>query len=349
VRNVASICFSSIVGRWVDHSPSRLKTLLSTISINRVAVITASFLWFLIVEPGNDTLNALHDADNGGIVRPTILKGIIFALILALGILEALSASGNMLSMERDWVVAAAVQDGRPYDLMHLNSAMRRIDLICKLIAPISISIVVSATGIKIGVIVVGAMSMISWGLEIWCARRVWNANPKLRELKVSNEEEDSASSLPPLASSPQSLAKRITSCLRKYVRDFRNYFSSTVWIPSLSLAFLHISALAYSATFITYLLNAGFSLDLITVARAAGSVVEISSTIITPVGVQMLGKAVNHGRNQGQGSSSEDSTTTLLEAHLENEGRTETGLERLGLWGISWQLLNLVSAVWNQ
>lgn len=275
------------------------------------------------------------------------MKAAMFVLILLLGILENLSASGNMLSMERDWVVAASSPDGKPYDLTHLNSAMRRIDLICKLIAPILISLIVSATNVKIGVLVVGAMSTASWSIELWCVRRVWNLNSRLREPEVVIDpvSEDGNVVLPPLETTRRSCWSKTSQGFRRYVQDFRNYFSSLVWIPSLSLAFLHISALTYSGTFITYLLVVGFSLDVITIARAMGSIVEISSTVITPVGVQILSKAANHGRFRGE-DRSEDSETALLEGTPEEDGRTETGLERLGLWGISFQLINLVRPI---
>lgn len=286
-----------------------------------------------------------------GIEAVPILKEALFALILLLGILENLSASGNMLSMERDWVVAASSPDGRPYDLTHLNSAMRRIDLICKLIAPILISVIVSATNVKTGVLVVGGMSATSWAVELWCARRVWNLNPRLREPKAVSEQSTSESqALPPLEDRRSTCWSKVFQGFRKYTEDFKNYFSSMVWIPSLSLSFLHISALTYSATFITYLLAVGFSLDLITIARAAGSIVEISSTIVTPFGVQILSKAQNQGRFRGQDRrESEESTTALLEGAPEEECKTETGLERLGLWGISFQLINLVMIVPNR
>lgn len=242
--------------------------------------------------------------------------------------------------MERDWVVVAADRDGMPYDLTNLNSSMRRIDLICKLLAPILISVIVSATSTRIGVLVVGGMSLLSWGIEIWCARRVWNYNPKLREPKVVGEVLGTA-----VESSAFSVGiwGRMRMGLKKYGRDFENYFSSNVWIPSISLAFLHLSALSYGATFITYLLSVGISLDLITVARAIGSIVEISSTVVTPVGVSYLGKAVNHG---GRISDDVDESveTAFLEVEPGEEKKTETGLERLGLWGLTWQLINLVS-----
>ena len=347
VRTLASICFSSAIGRWVDQAPNRLKTLQGTISINRMSVIGASAMWFFIV--GSSTGNS-HEITHEvfGLGGEPVLKGSIFALILLLGILENLSASSNMLSIERDWVVAAASLDGFPYDLTHLNSAMRRIDLICKLIAPTLISVLVSAMNVRIGVLVVGTMNAVSWTIEIWCARRVWNTNSRLRKPKATNEQvvSEDIPTLPPLNARRRTCYGKVCECFRSYIQDYKSYFSSVVWIPSLSLSFLHISALAYSATFITHLLAMGFSLDLITVARAVGSVVEISSTVLTPVGVQILSRAQNHGRLRGRDSAESEraiSTMALLEGDADEESKTETGLERLGLWGISFQLINLV------
>ncbi|KAH6678385.1 hypothetical protein B0J14DRAFT_650605 [Halenospora varia] len=345
VRTLASICFASSVGRWVDRAPDRLKTLSRTILVNRIAVIGASVLWFFIVEPeqAQDGLPVPRDI---GIEKSLLIKGALFTLILLLGVFETLSASGNMLSMERDFVVTAADPDGQPYNLTHLNAVMRRIDLICKLVAPILTSVLISATNMKIGVLVVGGMSTVSWGLELWCAKRVWDMNPRLRVLKPVLDTEDM-----PISSRTRNPFTKVSQALRRYGKDFKNYFSSTVWIPSLALSFLHISVLAYNATFITFLLNVGFSLGLITVARAAGSLVEISSTLVTPVGVQYLSKAKNHGRFRAEDRLSEESGAPLLENLPEAQAGVETGLERLGLWGISWQLLNLmpvVLALWS-
>ncbi|KAE9376928.1 hypothetical protein N431DRAFT_401495 [Stipitochalara longipes BDJ] len=351
VRTLASICFSSMVGRWVDQNPNRLKTLLRTISANRLAVIGASVLWFFVVKPLNGyPKRVTFEPSLGELPSRLILKGAMFGLILILGILENLSASGNMLSMERDWIVTAACKDGQPYDLTHLNAVMRRIDLICKLVAPILISVIVSAKGTRVGVLVVGGTSMMSWGIEIFCAKRVWKGNLKLKAPKLVNIWADHENII------PNTQFRRnwsmVSGAVRRYVEDFRHYFSSPVWPASLALTLLHLSALSYGATFITFLLSIGFSLDLITIARAAGSIIEISSTVVTPVGVQYLGKAQNHGYFRGQSRASEDSETALLENEAPDlKGRTETGLERLGLWGIFWQLLNLVPvtlAIWS-
>ncbi|PQE11180.1 iron transporter protein [Rutstroemia sp. NJR-2017a BVV2] len=327
-----------IVGRWVDNAPDRLKTLLTTVTINRVGVICASVLWFFIVEP-----SGAGEGGHGSEMSVEALDGIVkiglFVLILWLGVLEGLSASGNMLSMERDWVMTAAGPEGHKYDLTHLNATMRRIDLSCKLLAPILVSVITSAAGIKIGVVVVGGMSAASWGIEMWCAKRVWAGNANLQKRKVVEDVDMSTESR-----EVRGCVKKVGDALRLLRGDFRRYFSTKVWIPSLSLSLLHLSALSYGATFITFLLNAGFSLDSITFARAAGCVVEISSTVVTPIGVEYLSKAHGHGRYDGL-PTRDDLGEGLLESDGEeaNEsGKTTTGLERLGLWGLTWQLINL-------
>ncbi|KAM0146907.1 hypothetical protein ACHAQE_010512, partial [Botrytis cinerea] len=340
VRTLASICFSSSVGRWVDNSPDRLRILLTTITVNRIAVICASILWFFVVESESNPENgvSLLQSVEDDVKFRDAMKIAMFLPILGFGILEGLSANGNMLSMERDWVVAAAAPEGNEYDLTHLNSSMRRIDLSCKLLAPILISFLISRWGINIGVIVVGGMSAASWGLEMWSARRVWSSNPRLQKRKkIRNDEGVSNVEV-------QSLREKIMRGLRLHREDFRNYFSSKVWIPSMSLSLLHLSALSYGATFITFLLNAGFSLDLITLARAAGSVVEISSTVVTPFGVRHLSKAHGHGPYDRLHISNDPREVPLQgEGEIDESGRTTTGLERLGLWGLSWQFINLI------
>ncbi|KAH8808206.1 hypothetical protein F5884DRAFT_675419 [Xylogone sp. PMI_703] len=348
VRTLSSILLSSTVGRAIDRAPNRLKTLLTTITVNRASVICASVFWFFIVQQNKyDESLPLFNNDSG---LPPLVKGLFFSFILVMGILEALSGNANMLSMERDWVVAVAAPDGQVYDLTHLNSAMRRIDLVCKLVAPILISTIISMTSVKIGVLVVGGMSAASWSIEILCAKRVWDTNPRLRIPKAVDHDLSDQDTSRSIGSINRGFMGAISQVLEAYLRDFKNYFSSIVWIPSIALAFLYISALSYSAIFITYLLNVGISLDIITIARAAGSLIEISSTVVTPVGVHYLAKARHHHRRHHRGANNEEASASLmghtLAGQSESEGSTETGLERLGLWGLSWQLANLAPVV---
>lgn len=281
--------------------------------------------------------------DSGTAIRAAISKHLVFAVVISLGIMEKLSGTANMISMERDWIpILAAQTHGSAYDLTYLNSVMRRIDLICKLISPLVISLIISLTGsTTTGVMVVAGMSASSWGVEVWCARRVWHANPRLRQPR------DNENAVPGNISEPDVLPKpgllqrakgSVATGLRNQVRSLRDYFGSDVWIPSLSLALLHLSVLSYSATFLTYLLDSGFSLILITIARALGSVVEVSSTFVAPVGVQYLSRPPKHE------VAREDTEALLDESGLANQDQQHlAGLERLGLWAVWSQFLNLV------
>ncbi|KAI1151597.1 Ferroportin1-domain-containing protein [Nemania diffusa] len=345
---IAMIIFSSSVGHWVEQSPNRLRTLISTICWNRASVIIGSFLWLLILSQENLLISETPVAASPRFALPRndILKGIIFAVAVSFGIIERLSASGNLISMERDWVVAVAGPIGHPYDLTNLNAVMRRIDLVCKLISPILISVVISVTGsVRVGVLYTGLTSLISIPIELLCAKRVWNGNTVLQTPKPTPTAEPVQHTT--TGGEERGFGLRSwSSKLRQYFKGLEMYFTTPVWIPSFALAMLHFNMLTWRATFVTYLINVGYSLNVITIARAIGSIFEISSTIITPRGIVYLGKTSHRSA-----VSSNESEASLLHDELQHDesttdSQTIIGLQRLGLWGMSGQLLNTIPVV---
>ncbi|KAI0206228.1 Ferroportin1-domain-containing protein [Astrocystis sublimbata] len=341
---IAMIAFSSAVGRWVERSSSRLRTLISTICWNRGSVIIGSFFWLLILSQENLLDNETSSTTPSRFVLPRndTLKGILFAIAVTFGIIERLSASGNLISMERDWVVTVAGPVGHSYDLTNLNAVMRRIDLVCKLISPILISIVISATGsVRIGVLYTGVTSLISIPIELISAKRVWNGNAVLQAPKLVPTQNLTAA-----GGENEARAASWTSRLRQYFQGLEMYFTSPAWIPSFALAMLHFNMLTWRATFITYLINIGYSLFTITVARGIGSIFEISSTVITPHGIAYLGKTDQ--RTVSSDGMEEDGLLADEQNHEDsvNNTRTAVGLQRLGLWGITGQLINTIPVV---
>lgn len=65
---------------------------------------------------------------------------MLFAVTVALACVEKLASMGNTIAVERDWLVV--ISESTAVDLQDLNATMRRIDLICKLLAPVVISFV---------------------------------------------------------------------------------------------------------------------------------------------------------------------------------------------------------------
>ena len=397
-NTTATLCFSSLLGIWIDRAPSRLRTLLTTIVTNRCAVLLACACWIFLVDDhkvgaGTHRLSPVttpnhsypQEARAGPLSSaPTPTKDFLFALAVLLGTLEKLSGVANMICMERDWIplIASQAKDATTsstykYDLTHLNASMRRIDLICKLIAPILISVLISATkSTRYGVLAVAGMNALSWPADYICARRVYDASPQLRQSKqrVVEEETDNPPQRPsstvsfpapprPCPTPPRhNILALPLSILTHTLHSLRTYFSTPVWQPSLALATLHLSVLSYSATFLTYLLDTGFSLVLITVVRALSSVVEVSSTVVTPWGVRYLSlarpqrqarhveNADDRGTQDGVGErlllQTDGDDVTIDEARPTTPQTNAVGLERLGLWGINWQLLTTIPVV---
>ena len=122
VETISVFLFASALGRWVDCTPSRLRVLLMTIVNNRISVLVSCKTWFVILSFSDPA--------------PT---QVFSAVALILGMVENISRGTNILSIERDWVPTpanTAVDAKYPvsYDLTHLNTTTRRIDMLCELL-----------------------------------------------------------------------------------------------------------------------------------------------------------------------------------------------------------------------
>ncbi|KAI9730582.1 MAG: hypothetical protein M1834_005823 [Cirrosporium novae-zelandiae] len=362
IITLSSLCFSPVIGKWIDDSPSRLKTLLSTISVNRCSVIIACLFWsFIVGEFGgsNPQLRSLQDSSNvldKATTTPSrTIKNLIFMGAVSSGIFEKLSGTGNMLSMERDWVPQLAspssVEDQNSYSFLHLNAIMKRIDLTCKLVAPIVISFVISlSSSTRIGVFTVAGMSGLSWGLEIFCAGRVWARNLRLHLPKQvhreSRQEQTAAQNDNLTRNVGTTFRNRIRAVFSAQVRPVRQYLSTGVCIPSLTLAVLYLSVLSYSATFMTFLLDSGFSLILITIARTIGGIVEVSSTFLTPWGIKYLSRTSKIGRFSHHNDLVAEARLLDGDADDLDQQKLKSGIERLGLWAVNSQVILLLASL---
>ncbi|KAH8899787.1 hypothetical protein GQ53DRAFT_815842 [Thozetella sp. PMI_491] len=350
IEYLAMVLFSASVGQWVNNSPNRLRTLSTTIMTNRGAVILAAFVWMA-------TLSQDDLAGGDGFLslpKSGTIRGLLFVVAVTLGILERLSAAANFISMERDWVVAVAAPAGQPYDLTDLNAVMRRIDLVCKLFSPIAISLIISAVGsTRVGILYAGFTSLFCLPVELFSAKRAWSSSEALQSPKLVER--------PPPAAEGTTMTKYRTSWGERAMsrlRGFEFYFSSVVFIPSFTLALLHGSVLTWKATFITHLINVGYSLNFITIARTVGSCFEIGSTVLTPIGVRYAGRALHHGASASQPVEDDEAIAFLdgqrdaaggeeHESEQRLEGETIVGLQRFGLWGFTLLVAMLVPVLW--
>ena len=156
---------------------------------------------------------------------------------------------------------------------------MRRIDLFCKLIAPLVISLIDSSTPTT-AILVTGAMTAVSLPIEYLAIARVHNAVPALQARKV----------MPTSHIQPErTLARLLINC-KAAAASTIPYISHRAFLPSFSLALLYLTVLSYNGQMITYLLAIGFSSAAIGVLRGVSAISELSATWIAPNIMQCIG-----------------------------------------------------------
>ena len=278
--------------------------------MNRVMVIMYCIVWTLLLTSQNSTN-----------------RKYFFALLLALGMVERSSRSANILSMERDWIpTIASPSADDTYNLTYLNTIMRRIDVVCKFLAPLLISTLITAVSpITVAVTIIGVGAVVSVFIEVRCIQAVWKGNTRVKASKATPKVDISPAQQPQDIRFPISLTvTAITTSIRSHAEGVRFFFNTPVWIPSLCAAAQHGSVLTFSGTLITYLLNAGFPLSLITLGKAVSQLFEIGSTFVFPLLVKSLSKSSSPTLPEPEGIPRTDAEDTLLNIHEEIDGAVE-------------------------
>jgi iron-regulated transporter 1 len=147
-RSLAAFLLSTKIGQVVD-SQERLWVVRQTILWQRGAVACSCLF-----------LAALLASSADGLESRVIVLGY-FVMCVVLAAVEKLAFVGNTVAVERDWAVVVAESMQMPRE--ELNSAMRRIDLVCKLVAPVCISLV-EGYSTKVAVWVVFGQNAASFG-----------------------------------------------------------------------------------------------------------------------------------------------------------------------------------------
>lgn len=291
VRALAAIVFSPAVGRYIDRG-NRLAVVRTSILGQRFSVTTSclAFLYLLFFRKSSSQFVQL----------------LLFLTLMLLACTEKLCIIMNTIAVERDWVVVIANENEQLLQVM--NAQLRRIDLFCKLVAPLAIALL-DGISTNIAITTTFIINLISVMAEYFLLAWVYKSTPNLTTRAVEGVEEQSdtrtsRSTCPVL----QSVASSILQQARVYTR-------SHAFLPSLALSILYLTVLSFSGQMITYLL----ALDRpridsvhIAIMRTISTLLEMSSTFIAPLLIRRVGAV------------------------------------RAGIWSLSWQSLCLTPGVFT-
>ncbi|KAG9522139.1 hypothetical protein E4T50_13919 [Aureobasidium sp. EXF-12298] len=264
-RSASVVVFSTLIGHLVDRS-ERMHLIRLSIIGQRVATAASCILLWLLLNSGYTSLDSW-----------SAKLALVFLSFLAC--VEKLSSVVNTISIERDWVVV--ISQKNTDDLQELNSQMRRIDLFCKLVGPLSIALI-AGFSTSVAILVTFGMTAVSVFVEYYAIARVYY---EVEDLQLRSEPlQDLQPTDSPVAS------PGVSRHARQTFRSCISYIQHPAFLPSFSLSLLYLTVLTFGGQQIAYLLSVGLSSISIGLLRTLSTIFELSSTWLAPKAMHEIG-----------------------------------------------------------
>ncbi|KAL2851476.1 Ferroporti-1 [Aspergillus pseudoustus] len=291
-RSLFAVVLSSWLGAVVDRL-DRLSAIRHSIIWQRIPVaVSCVCLGVLLTSP------------------PVRLTWVLFIALVLLAGVEKLAATANTVSVERDWTVV--ISDALCIPRQDLNASMRRIDLFCKLIAPVVVSLMDGLLSTKITIWTVLGINVAVVLVEYFAIAQVYHSVPQLdRSLDTQGVEEQSTEDGEETNHvERRTIRTKISQYIHGTIAPWREYVQQPVFLASFALSLLYLTVLSFGPTMVTFLLYSGFSSLQVSAMRIGAVLAELSGTWAAPFLMHRIGPI------------------------------------RSGLWFLNWQFATLAGAV---
>jgi iron-regulated transporter 1 len=259
-QTAVSIFLGPQTGSFVDNH-ARLPLMMWSIFIQNMATVVSALLFFILQRKAH-------------LMTVPAIWGLYIAT-LVFGSIAVLSANVSTIAMEKDWVIVGSAHSR--YALSNLNSAMKRIDLFCKLVAPI----VVGAMAVwdrEATVLLIAAWNGLSWFLEYPLMKKVYSAVPPLAlpRQPVGNNS---------TSSKPESHC----NCFATFRSGLRQWLASDACLPSLAYSLLYANVITFGGTMLAFVLWSNVTNELaVALLRAASAATGLLATYVTPCWIEV-------------------------------------------------------------
>ncbi|KAJ6071508.1 hypothetical protein N7499_009522 [Penicillium canescens] len=269
VRALSAVALSSWLGARVDRS-DRLVALRYSIVWQRVPVAVSCLCFVLLMSAKSWTITL-----------------VLFAVQGILACLEKLAATANTVAVERDWAIV--ISDSISVPRQDLNASMRRIDLFCKLLAPVFISLVDSIST-SYAIWTVFGLNTASVIIEYVAIAQVYQAVPALKkQMPASPTQEPDDIQYGNHDSNHTNSSADIPQIIQSQ-SPWKEYTTSPVFLASFALSLLYLTVLSFGATMVTYLLHTGFTSLQVSYMRIGSVAAELSGTWTAPMIMNRIG-----------------------------------------------------------
>lgn len=241
VVTISAIIFSNYIGKYVDII-ERLKILRITMFVQKMSIIISCFM-FISMMTSNDN------------------KIIKYIIVVIFGCTLKLSFIANNISIEKDWVII--ISNG---NTEKLTTTMRRIDLFCKTMAPLTMGIITFKGNLY------GVISIIIWNVLSGCLEYILILKTYINFPELSNKNNPNNENTHLIEN--DNYEENIT---------FIEYIKHKIFLASLSLSMLYLTVLSFGGIMTSYLKLIGYSDFTLGILRAVAGISGISATYLMP------------------------------------------------------------------
>ncbi|KAF1851565.1 Utp11-domain-containing protein [Cucurbitaria berberidis CBS 394.84] len=266
---------AAVLGSWIGDQVDRN---------DRLVVVRQSIVWQRLSVAGSCVI--LIRMLNANMEEKSLMY-TLFAASVVLACVEKLGSVANTVSIERDWIIV--VSDSLHLDRQELNSTMRRIDLVCKLIAPVGIGLL-DGYSTRVAIWVVFGQKAMSVLIEYFAIVQVYKA-----VLNLAHKREQSPEVQEEQRGLDSSTPRPITTIITNTLRPYKEYIQNPAFLASFSLSLLYLTVLSFASQMTTYLLTLGFTSTDVSIMRLVSVALELSATCVAPWLMHRIG-AVRSG-----------------------------------------------------
>ncbi|KAL4189543.1 hypothetical protein AMTRI_Chr08g207640 [Amborella trichopoda] len=232
---------------------------------------------------------------------------VLVSLINIAGAVGALSTLAGTILVEREWIVVISGSQSSEI-LTQMNSVIRRIDLTCKLLAPVVTGFLISFISLKASAIAFALWTILSVWLEYWLLSSVYHGTPALikksrpeKTAKTNSDDSLSCSLDLEERGDSSSLEQRVHLTGQNEVHTSKRgimtrllklptiagwlvYTRQDVLIPGVALSLLYFTVLSFGTLMTATLEWEGIPAYVIGIARGISAMIGISATLLYPI-----------------------------------------------------------------
>eukprot|EP00729_Bicosta_minor_P007195 gene7195-11584_t len=281
VGSVGNVLGGAPVGEWVDRGDRLMVVRRALMVANGTVVFSAVLLGMLLKRQEATDETATPERDG--------IFWLMVTLVVISGAISNLGSLASTLAVEKDWVKVICKDDSET--LANTNSVMRRIDLVCKVVAPILVGIILSSFGAKAGATFIVVWNCISVFPEFYALHNVYSSFPELHNKATARAttatgdgDADADSSSDGGATSQAATCwSLVASPFTAMNRGWNTYLEQDVFRPAIALALLYCTVLSFGTVMTAYIYSRGMSEAKLAYARGGGAVFGLISTFIYP------------------------------------------------------------------